>query len=168
MLLLFFFSGFLDSHPWHAEVPGQESNRNYSPQPTLQPQQCQILAASVTYTTAHGNARSLPTEQGQGSNPHPHGCQSGSLTTEPRGEVLLLLLPLVINAISNAIQYSAMYIDGHGNYNYQNTFIIILSTLRKLPQVLTCLNAQQNGLFYFIFIFLRPHLQHMEVPRLGV
>ena len=29
----------------------------------------------------------LPTEQGQGSNPCPHGYQSGSLTTEPRREL---------------------------------------------------------------------------------
>ena len=28
-----------------------------------------------------------PTEQGQGSNPRPHGCQLGSLTTEPRWEL---------------------------------------------------------------------------------
>ena len=31
---------------------------------------------SETYTTAHSNASSLPTEQGQGSNPNPHGYQS--------------------------------------------------------------------------------------------
>ena len=34
-------------------------NRSYSCWPTPQPQQCRIWSKSVTYTTAHGNARSL-------------------------------------------------------------------------------------------------------------
>ena len=37
----------------------RESNQSYCCRPTPQPQQCQIPAASVTYTTAHGNAGSL-------------------------------------------------------------------------------------------------------------
>ena len=41
---------------------------------TPEPQQHGIRAASVTYTTAHGNAKSLAYEQGQESNLHPHGC----------------------------------------------------------------------------------------------
>ena len=44
-----FFFAFLGQHPCHMEVP----------RPTPQPQQCQILAASVTYTTSDGNAGSL-------------------------------------------------------------------------------------------------------------
>ena len=40
--------------------------------PTPQPQQCGNQAASMTYTTAQGNAGSLTIEQGEGSNPHPH------------------------------------------------------------------------------------------------
>ena len=36
--------------------PGWESNQK---EPMPQPQQCQIGATSVTYTTAHSNARSL-------------------------------------------------------------------------------------------------------------
>ena len=39
--------------------PGQGSNQSYSCQPTPPPQQCQIQAASATYTTAHHNTRSL-------------------------------------------------------------------------------------------------------------
>ena len=39
--------------------PGYGSNQSYSCQPTPQPQPHQIWAASATYTTAHGNARSL-------------------------------------------------------------------------------------------------------------
>ena len=39
-------------------------------QPTPEPQQCEVRAASAAYTLAPGNAA---TEQGQGSNPQPHG-----------------------------------------------------------------------------------------------
>ena len=49
------------------------SNRSYVCQPQSQPQQCQIQATSSTYTTAHCNARSLTTDQGQGLNLCPHG-----------------------------------------------------------------------------------------------
>ena len=47
--------GLLGPHLWRMKVPklGVES------EPMPQPQQCQIRAESVTYTTAHGNARSL-------------------------------------------------------------------------------------------------------------
>ena len=41
------------------EVPGLGVNWSYSCQPTPQPQQRGIQATSVTYTAAHGNARSL-------------------------------------------------------------------------------------------------------------
>ena len=41
------------------KFPGQGSNWSCSCQLTLQPQQCRIQATSVTYTMAHGNARSL-------------------------------------------------------------------------------------------------------------
>ena len=41
------------------EVPRLGLNRSCSLQPTPEPQQRQIQAASVTYTTAHGNAASL-------------------------------------------------------------------------------------------------------------
>ena len=39
--------------------PGQGSNQGYSCQSMPQPQQCQIRAASSTYTTAHGNTGSI-------------------------------------------------------------------------------------------------------------
>ena len=47
---------FLGLHLRHMEVPRPGSNQSCS-QPMPQPQQCQIRAANVTYTTAHGNAR---------------------------------------------------------------------------------------------------------------
>ena len=40
-------------------VPGYRSHRSCSHWPTPEPQQRGIQAASATYTTAHGNARSL-------------------------------------------------------------------------------------------------------------
>ena len=50
---------FLGPHLWHMEVPRLGSNQSYSCQPTPQPQQCQIWAMSVTYTTGHSNVGSL-------------------------------------------------------------------------------------------------------------
>jgi len=57
----FLFFGFLGTHPQqHMEVPrlGVKSNQSYSCQPTPQPQQHEIRAASSTFITAHGNAGS--------------------------------------------------------------------------------------------------------------
>ena len=42
-------------------------------------------ASSATCTTAHGNTRSLSTEQGQGLNPCPHGCWLSSLALSHDG-----------------------------------------------------------------------------------
>ena len=44
--------------------------------PTPQPQQCEIWDTSVTYTQLMAMLDPWPTEQGQGSNLHPHGYQS--------------------------------------------------------------------------------------------
>ena len=59
LTLTFFFFCFLGPHLRHMEVPRQGSNQSYSCRPMPQPQQHQIRAVSVTYTTAHGSARSL-------------------------------------------------------------------------------------------------------------
>ena len=55
----FFFFAFLGLHLWHMEVPRLGSNESCSCWPTAQPQQCQIRAASATYTAAHSIAGSL-------------------------------------------------------------------------------------------------------------
>ena len=55
-LFIFLFEGL---HPQHMEVPRLGSNWCYSCQPIPQPQQHRVRATSVTYTTAHCNARSL-------------------------------------------------------------------------------------------------------------
>ena len=62
LFLFFFFLSFCyflgRSHGiWR--FPGHGSNRSRSHRPTPEPQQCGIRAASATYTTAPGNARSL-------------------------------------------------------------------------------------------------------------
>ena len=80
MLLIietFFFLVFLGSHMWHMEVPrvGVQS---------------ELQLPAYTIGTAMPDPQS--TEQGQGSNPHPHGCQLGSLTAEPQWELLFVCL----------------------------------------------------------------------------
>ena len=55
--VIYFF--FLRLHLWNMEVPSQGPNWNCSCWPTPQPQKRGIRAASVTYTTAHGNVGSL-------------------------------------------------------------------------------------------------------------
>ena len=66
--LLFFFFAFLwkQKNPWHMEVPRSRgrigaiaASLHHSCWFTPQAQQCQIPTASVTYTTAHGDAGSL-------------------------------------------------------------------------------------------------------------
>ena len=52
-----FFAGECTLGIW--TCPRQGTNQNYSCWPMPQPQQCGILAASVSYTTAHGNAGSF-------------------------------------------------------------------------------------------------------------
>ena len=70
-ILSFVFSG---PHPWH--IGGSQArslSRAVAARPTLESQQYQIQAETASYTTAHGNAGSLTTEGGQGSNPQLHG-----------------------------------------------------------------------------------------------
>ena len=84
----FFFPGFFQGHTHSIQkFLGQRLKRSYSYQPMPQPQQHRIQARSVTYTTAHANARSLT-----------HGARPGIepvstwrlvwLTTEPQWELL--------------------------------------------------------------------------------
>ena len=54
-----FFFGFLGMHCGIWKLPVWRSNQSYSSRPTSQPQQWQTWAISVTYTIAHGNAKSL-------------------------------------------------------------------------------------------------------------
>ena len=49
----------LGPHPRRMKFPRLGSNQSYSCWPILQPQQHRIRAATVSYTTAHNNSRSL-------------------------------------------------------------------------------------------------------------
>ena len=119
-----------------------------------QPQQRQIPAASVTYTTAHSNGRALqPTERGQGWNPCPHGCYLGSLTTEPYGnsDHFKLLLGVLGNTKNLA-----------HNFNSRNV------SYRPIPAYAGWCMVKIFTEALFLFCFLETHRQHMEVLRLGV
>ena len=62
LLIFFFFFFFAFSRATSCGIwrfPGWGSNWSCSHRPMPEPQQCGIRAASATYTTAHGNARSL-------------------------------------------------------------------------------------------------------------
>ena len=74
----FFFFFFQCRRHGIWRFPGQGSNWSYGCRPTPQPQQHWIQAASAAYTTAHGKARPLTHEQGQGLNLCAHGYQSDS------------------------------------------------------------------------------------------
>ena len=81
----FFFFGFLWSHLWHMEVPrlGVKSELQLPAYTTATA--TPDLAPSVTYTTAHGDAGSLPIDQGHRSNPNPHKYQLGLIPRSHSG-----------------------------------------------------------------------------------
>ena len=70
--------------------PGQGSNQSCSSQPTPQPQQCWIRAASATYTTAYDNAGSLTHCLRPGIKPASSWILVRFVSTEPRWELLIL------------------------------------------------------------------------------
>ena len=71
-IFFFLFRAALEAYE-SSQARGQIRATGCSCQPTPQPQQCHIWATSETYTTAHGNAGSLPHWENQESNLHPHG-----------------------------------------------------------------------------------------------
>ena len=83
-MVFFFFSG---PHPRHMEVPSYGSNWSYSRRPTPQPQQCQIWAASASYTTAHSNTGSLTHRARPGMEPTTSWFLVGFISTIPWREL---------------------------------------------------------------------------------
>ena len=75
---------FLGLHLWHMEVP---SLRVDLAGPMLQPQQHQIRVVSVTYTIAHGNARSLSHWARLGMEPVSSWMLVRLISAEPRQEL---------------------------------------------------------------------------------
>ena len=112
--LSFFFSSsiffFLGPHLWHMEVP--RLNRSYSYKPTPQPQQQKIWPfcrfRSVTYTTAHSNARSLTHWAGSGIQPSSSWILIGFIIAEPQQELLELLFSWTLDFYSAVHSFSGM------------------------------------------------------------
>ena len=73
LLLLVFCC--LGPHPQHMDVPRLGVKSELQLQAYATAVATWDLSQSATYTAAYGNVPDpQPTEQGQGSNPHPHGC----------------------------------------------------------------------------------------------
>ena len=102
---LFFFSATPETYGGSQAKGLIRSNRSYSCWPTPQPQQRQILAMSVTYTTAHSNARSLthwarlgiePSSSWMlvrpGIKPSTPWFSVGFISATPQGELLTCIL----------------------------------------------------------------------------
>ena len=89
-VILSFFS-FLGLHVQHMEFPRLGSNQSCSYWPVPQPQQHRIEAESVTYTTAHVNARSLTHWARLGIEPASSWILVGFISTEPQQELNVIL-----------------------------------------------------------------------------
>ena len=92
LFFLFFSFFFLQLPLQHMEVPSLGGEWELQLWPTLQPWQHRIWASSATHAEVCSNPRSLPTEQGQGSNPHPHRDSVGSSTSWATTRTFVLLL----------------------------------------------------------------------------
>ena len=87
----FFFFVFLGLHLLHMEVPSWGSNQSCSFWPQPQPQHRQIQAASVTYTTAHGNTVSLTHWGTPGIEPTSSGIRVRFVIPEQQRDLLILI-----------------------------------------------------------------------------
>ena len=83
-LEIFFFFSFWGCTPGKWKFLGKESNWSLSCQSKPQWEQCQIQAISVTYTTAHGNTRSLTHWARPGIEPTSSWILVRFITAEPQ------------------------------------------------------------------------------------
>ena len=120
---------FLGPHFWHMEVPRLGVNWSCSCRPVSQPQQWQIRAASVTYTTAYGNVESLPYWVRPGIESISSWMLVGFVTTEPGRElplpsmlILEVKLFMILNLLKihhfnftmqDVIHYPKKYVEMH-------------------------------------------------------
>ena len=86
--ILFLFVCFFRSAP--TAYGGSQANQSCSRWPTPQPQLCQIWAASLTYATARGNARSLTHWVRPGIEPATLWFLVGFVFAAPQQELLVL------------------------------------------------------------------------------
>jgi len=84
--VIYLFIYFLGLHPWHREIP------RLGVKLELQLLAYTIATARLDLSHICDLDDSSWAEQGRGSNLHPHGYLSGSLTTEPRRELLIYFL----------------------------------------------------------------------------
>ena len=151
----------------------------------LLPQPSQIQAASVTYTTAHSDTRSLTHWVGPEFEPASSWILVRFVSAEPPRELLeyprllfdstsLFLLsfpfwprflrPLFACWSSSTASSALTFLQGGVIQACQ------LMTSKSGSLTLTSLLSFTYVLFIYLFIycFLGPHPWHMEVPRLGV
>ena len=83
----FFFLSFRSTPVVNGSFQAKGSNQSYSCQPMLQSQQCRVPAMSVTYTTTHGNVRSLTQWSRPGIKPESSWILVRFITTEPQQEL---------------------------------------------------------------------------------
>ena len=123
-----------------------------------EPQQCQIWAASVTYTTAHSNSRSLPTEQGQGSIPQSHGSYSDLFLLHHDGNSYFFFLyrPLFIFSLGGA--WYASWIS-RGFVSFQRWRLAFLSSQKQTLSV-PRLPAMERG--FSLDLFRKPEAIHWQ------
>ena len=93
---LFFFKGHARG-TWR--FPGWGLNQSYGcwPTPQPQPQPCRIRAMSATHTTVHSNARAPTHWARPGIEPASSWILVGFVSTEPRWELLVIVLLRVWN-----------------------------------------------------------------------
>ena len=85
--------GFFQAMPTaYGGSQARGSNWSCSCLPTPPSQQCQIRAASATYSTAHGNARSLTHWAGTGIKPASSWLLVGLISAAPPWELLCVVL----------------------------------------------------------------------------
>ena len=106
--LPFFLPSFLPFcilvlHLQHMEFPWLGSNPSYNCWPTPQPQQCEIQATFVTYTTVHGNTESLTHWARLGIEPASSWILVGLITAEPQRELPWFLSFLLACLLFRAI-----------------------------------------------------------------
>ena len=147
--LFFFFFFFLGLYPWHMEAPkvGVESE--------LHLLACATATATATQDPSHVYDLYHSSCQCQTLNPlskaRDHTCilmdTSHIVSTEPQWE---LLRELLLDTEKTAP------VEGHG---CEWSAVAPLAVMGR--------RALEIYIFYF-FIFLGPHLRHMEVPRIRV
>ena len=90
-IYVFIFGLFRAAPVAHRSSPARVMNQSYSGWPTPQPRQRGIRAASVTYTTAQGNAGSFTHWERPGMEPISSWVLVRFITTEPQQELLGLI-----------------------------------------------------------------------------